>query len=128
LKDTSKPVKAPAQEESLLSAAQAGNEWAFVELCYRHSGRILSTLSRITRNREDAEDAFQDSVLKGFVHFGDLKGSSSFASWLTRISINSAITILRKPRVRPAVSIDEPNDESARPLQWEIADRRPNPE
>jgi RNA polymerase sigma-70 factor (ECF subfamily) len=128
LKGTSKPVKVSAQEEMLLSAAQAGHEWAFVELCYRHSRRILFTLSRITENREDAEDAFQEATLNAFVHFGDFNQNSSFATWLTRISINSALMILRKRRVRPEVSIDEPIDDSARSFQWEIADRRPNPE
>jgi RNA polymerase sigma-70 factor, ECF subfamily len=128
LKGTSKPVKVSAQEEMLLSAAQAGHEWAFVELCYRHSRRILFTLSRITKNREDAEDAFQEATLNAFVHFGDFNQNSSFATWLTRISINSALMILRKRRVRPEVSIDEPIDDSARSFQWEIADRRPNPE
>ena len=128
MKGTSKAAEVHSQEEMLLWAAQAGHEWAFVELCYRHSRRILFTLSRITRNREDAEDAFQESILKAFVHFGDFNRASSFATWLTRISINSALMILRKRRVRPEVSIDEPIDESARPLQWEIADRRPNPE
>jgi RNA polymerase sigma-70 factor, ECF subfamily len=128
LKISSTAVKAPALEEMLLSAAQAGHEWAFVELCYRRSKRILFTLSRITKNREDAEDAFQESILKAFIHFGDFNQNSSFATWLTRISINSALMILRKRRVRPEVSIDEPIDESERPLQWEIADRRPNPE
>jgi RNA polymerase sigma-70 factor, ECF subfamily len=128
LKGTSKHVKVSAQEEMLLSAAQAGHEWAFVELCYRYSRRILFTLSRITNNREDAEDAFQEAILNAFVHFGGFKRASSFSTWLTRISINSALMILRKRRVHPEVSIDEPIDESARPLQWEIADRRPNPE
>ena len=128
MKVSSTAVKAPAQEEMLLSAAQAGHEWAFVELCYRRSKRILFTLSRITKNREDAEDAFQESVLKAFIHFGDFNQNSSFATWLTRISINSALMILRKRRIRPEVSIDEPIDESEKPLQWEIADRRPNPE
>lgn len=128
MKGTSKPLKASAREEMLLSEAQAGHEWAFVELCYRHSRRILFTLFRITNNREDAEDAFQESILKAFIHFGDFNQNSSFATWLTRISINSALTILRKRRVRPEVSIDEPIDESGRPLQWEIADRRPSPE
>ena len=128
MKGTSKPVKVSAQEEMLLSAAQAGHEWAFVELCYRHSRRILFTLSRITENREDAEDAFQEATLNAFVHFGDFNQNSSFATWLTRISINSALMILRKRRVRPEVSIDEPIDDSARSFQWEIADRRPNPE
>jgi RNA polymerase sigma factor (sigma-70 family) len=128
LKGSSKAVKVAAQEEMLLSAAQAGHEWAFVELCYRHSRRILFTLSRITKNREDAEDAFQESMLKAFIHLGDFNQNSSFATWLTRISINSSLMILRKWRIRPEVSIDEPIVESARPLHWEIADRRPNPE
>ena len=111
----------------LLSAAQAGHEWAFVELCYRHSRRILFTLSRITRNREDAEDAFQEAILNAFVHFGNFNRASSFSTWLTRISINSALMILRKRRVRPESLIDEPIDGSTT-LQREIADRRPNPE
>src|ERR1700684_1853825 len=106
----------------LLSAAQAGHEWAFVELCYRHSRSILFTLSRITKNKEDAEDAFQESILKAFIHFGNFNRASSFSTWLTRISINSALMILRKRRVRPEVSIDEPIDGSTT-LQWEIADR-----
>jgi RNA polymerase sigma factor (sigma-70 family) len=128
LKRTFKAVKVSAQEEMLLSAAQSGQESAFVELCYRHSRRILFTLSRITKNKEDAEDAFQESILKAFVHFGDFNRASSFGTWLTRISINSALMLLRKRRVRPEASVDEQFDESARPLQWEIADRHPNPE
>jgi RNA polymerase sigma factor (sigma-70 family) len=128
VKGTSKAVKVSAQEEELLSAAQAGHEWAFIELCYHHSSRILFTLYKITKNREDAEDAFQESVLKAFVHFGDFNRASSFATWLTRISVNSALMILRKRRVRPEISTDAPINESASPLQWEIADRRPNPE
>jgi RNA polymerase sigma-70 factor, ECF subfamily len=128
LKGASKAVKVSAQEEKLLSAAMAGHEWAFIELCYSHSRRILFTLYRITKNREDAEDAFQDSVLKAFVHFGDFNRASSFATWLTRVSVNSALMILRKRRVRPEVSTDAPIDESASRFQWEIADRNPNPE
>ena len=128
MKGTFKAVKVSAQEEMLLSEAQSGQESAFVELCYRHSRRILFTLSRITKNKEDAEDAFQESILKAFVHFGDFNRTSSFGTWLTRISINSALMILRKRRVRPEALGDEPIDGSARSLQWEIADRRPNPE
>ena len=44
MKGTSKAVNVSAQEEKLLSAAQAGHEWAFIDLCYRHSSRILFTL------------------------------------------------------------------------------------
>ena len=54
-------------EDVLISAAQAGQEWAFVELCFCHSKRILFILNKITKNREDAEDAFQESILKACI-------------------------------------------------------------
>jgi RNA polymerase sigma-70 factor (ECF subfamily) len=115
-------------EDILISAAQAGQEWAFVELCLRHSKRILFTLWRITKNREDAEDALQESMLKAHVHFGDFSRNSTFATWFTRIAINSALMILRKKRAHPEISTDEQIYESINPLEKEIADRRPNPE
>lgn len=121
--------KAPdLSEDVLISGAQAGHEWAFVALCLRHSKRILFMLYKITKNREDAEDSLQESVLKAFVHFADFNRASSFATWFTRITVNSALMILRRKRVRPEISTDAPVDESLKPFQWEIADRRPNPE
>jgi RNA polymerase sigma-70 factor, ECF subfamily len=115
-------------EDMLISVAQAGQEWAFVELCLRHSKRVLFALWRITKNREDAEDALQESLLNAYVHFGDFSRNSAFASWFTRIGINSALTILRKKRAHPEISTDEQIEEGINPLEKQIADRRPNPE
>jgi RNA polymerase sigma factor (sigma-70 family) len=115
-------------EETLICAARAGQEWAFGELCSWYSRRILLTLHRITKNREDAEDALQESMLNAFVHLGNFNQTSTFGTWFTRISINSALMILRRKRVRPEISTDAAADDNEKPLQWEIADRRPNPE
>ena len=115
-------------ENVLISAAQAGQKWAFVELCNRHSRRILLTLLRITRNREDAEDALQDSILNAVVNIGGLQRASSFRTWLTRIGINSALMLLRRRRARPEISTNAPVDENESLFPWEIVDRRPNPE
>jgi RNA polymerase sigma-70 factor (ECF subfamily) len=115
-------------EDVLITAAQAGQEWAFVELCLRYSKRILFMLNKITKNREDAEDALQESVLKAFVHILGFNRASSFATWFTRIAVNSALMILRRKRARPEISTDASVDESMKQFQWEIADRRPNPE
>jgi RNA polymerase sigma factor (sigma-70 family) len=125
---TSADEASDLSEDVLISAAQAGLEWAFVELCIRHSKRILLMLYRITKNREDAEDALQESKLKAFVHFGDFNRASSFATWFTRIGVNSALMILRRKRARPEISPDASVDESMKQFQWEIADRRLNPE
>jgi RNA polymerase sigma-70 factor, ECF subfamily len=115
-------------EATLVAEARAGQEWAFVELCYRRSNRILFTLYKITKNREDAEDAFQESILKAFVRLGDFNQNSSFDTWFTRININSALMILRSKRGRTEISTGETTGESAGHSHWEIADRGPNPE
>jgi len=115
-------------EDALISAAQAGQDWAFVELCSRSSKRIFRTLHRITRNPQDAEDALQESIMKAFIHFPGFKQTSSFSTWFTRISINSALMLLRRRRTRPEISSDGMLDEDARPMRWDVADRRPNPE
>jgi RNA polymerase sigma factor (sigma-70 family) len=115
-------------EAALVASARAGQEWAFVELCYRHSKRILFTLYKITKNREDAEDAFQESILKALTHLGGFNQNSSFATWFTRISINSALMILRRKRARPEISTDATTSEGVGHPNWEIADRGLNPE
>jgi RNA polymerase sigma-70 factor, ECF subfamily len=125
---TSANAASDLSEDVLISAARAGQEWAFVELRFRYSKRILIMLYKVTKNREDAEDALQESILKAFVHFGDFNLASTFATWFTRIGINSALMILRKKRARPEISTDASVDETVKRFQWEIADRRLNPE
>ena len=115
-------------EAMLVTAAQAGQDWAFVELCSRQSNRILFTLYKITKNREDAEDAFQESILKAFSHLSGFNRNSSFATWFTRICINSALMILRRKSSHPEISTDATASEGAGYSHWEIADRGPNPE
>ena len=92
-------------DELLVSAAQAGDASAFVELKERHVNKLLWRIYRITRNWQDAEDVLQESFLKAFVHLPGFEGRSSFSSWITRIAINSALMLLRKRRV-VEISID----------------------
>jgi RNA polymerase sigma-70 factor, ECF subfamily len=111
----------------LVSAAMTGDSSAFVELCDRHSKKILQRIYRITNNWEDAEDALQDTLLRAFVHLKDFEGRSSFSSWLTRIAINSALMGLRKKRRFP-ISIDGTYDDSQDWEPWEPQDHKGTPE
>jgi RNA polymerase sigma-70 factor (ECF subfamily) len=85
-------------DERLVSRAKSGDENAFVELCKRHTNRVFQSTYRVTRNRQDAEDALQNSFMSAFTHIKEFEGKSSFSTWLTRIAINSALMILRKKR------------------------------
>ena len=114
-------------DEALIAAAQSGHERAFVELCTRSAKRAFSTIYSVTRNREDAEDALQDSMLRAFQHLRQFDGRSSFATWFTRIGINSALMILRRKRVRPEAPMDLAAElESWR--HWQISEHATDPE
>ena len=116
-------------ESELIAAAKDGHGSAFGALCERHAEMILRVTFRITRNREDAEDAVQDSFLSAFVHLRTFDERSRFATWLTRIAINSALGQLRKKRGIREIAIDEPSPLSSEPRpHLEIPDRTPNPE
>src|SRR6202453_1767922 len=114
-------------DDLLVEAAQAGQEWAFVELCTRNSKRVFNTIYSVTKNREDAEDALQDSMMRAFLHLKQFDGRSSFATWFTRIGINSALMILRKRRIRLETSMDT-TDDGETWQTWQIADCAPDPE
>jgi RNA polymerase sigma-70 factor, ECF subfamily len=115
-------------DELLVSAAKSGDANAFVELSRRHSTKLLHRTYRITRNWQDAEDVLQESFLKAFIHLKDFEERSSFASWLTQITINSALMILRKKRCRPEISIYGNNDDYETEERPQPRDLRPNPE
>ena len=115
-------------DQGLVSAAMDGDVTAFTALCRLHSPRLFRSIRQITRNHEDAEDALQDALMRAFVHLRSFDGRAQFATWLTRIALNSALMILRKRKHYPAVSIgSDPQDED-RFFSWEIADRADDPE
>ncbi|HEY2469996.1 MAG TPA: sigma-70 family RNA polymerase sigma factor [Terracidiphilus sp.] len=115
-------------DEWLVAAAKDGNTNAFEELRDRHFRAILRTTYRITRNREDAEDALQDSFLKVFTHLNSFEGRSSFSSWVTRIAINQSLMILRRRRTKNDQSIDAGDDYGGSADKWEMRDVREDPE
>jgi RNA polymerase sigma-70 factor (ECF subfamily) len=115
-------------EENLVVAAKIGQRAAFGELCERHANTVFRVTLRITRNREDAEDATQDSFLNAFLHLKDFDGRSRFATWLIRIAINSALMKLRKRRGTREVPMDEPSPRVERGPDYEAPDSAPNPE
>jgi RNA polymerase sigma-70 factor, ECF subfamily len=94
-------------DEMLAVRAKSGDMDAFVELSQRHANRVFQTTYRVTRNRQDAEDALQEAFLNAFTHIKNFEGRSSFSTWLTRIAINSALMTLRKKRNCREIPIDD---------------------
>jgi len=125
---SAEPAVSHRTEAQLLAAARRGRSEAFEALCRPLTAKLLKAAFYITRNREDAEDAVQDSLLRAFAHIQGFDGRSSFSTWLTRIVINSSLMIRRKVRNARQVSADELSESSETRPHLQIPDHAANPE
>lgn len=107
-------------ESCLVARARGGDPASFEALCAPHTKRLLKTAFSITGNREDAEDAVQDSLMRAFVRIKDFLGASSFSTWLTRIVINSALMIRRKKKPARYISSDDVSEDGEHPLKLNV--------
>src|SRR6476620_399071 len=112
----------------LVKASKEGDSTAFARLVDPCQGRLLALALAITRNREDAEDVVQKSLLQAFVHLNKFQGGSRFSTWLMRIAINEALMNLRKKHRSGEVPLDGGREMEEGWLYQEIADGRATPE
>ena len=90
--------------------------------------RFYRKLLIITRNREDAKDALQDTFLRAYKGLQAFEERSSFYTWVTTIAINSALMILRRRRHRSEISFDRPNETEEDFAGLDFKDANPTPE
>ncbi|MGA9939731.1 MAG: sigma-70 family RNA polymerase sigma factor [Candidatus Acidiferrales bacterium] len=114
-------------ESALVAAAKAGDISAFETLVGRYERKIFRLAQNITQNREDAEDAMQESFLKAYEHLGEFQGNSRFYTWLVRIAVNQALMKLRRRRPN-VVSLDQEIDTGEDMMPREVEDWGPSPE
>ena len=100
----------------------------FDELTPQRVRKIFRTVYRITRNREDAEDAMQDAFLQALVHFEDFNGRAAFATWFTRVAINCSLMILRKRKNARTLSLDGAGECEGSKAFRKPGDPAPDPE
>lgn len=84
-------------DKSLIEAHCRGDKTAFGELVRRYGDSILGYLMRMSRNREEAEDLFQETFKRVAESAHTFRGSQ-FKSWLFTIATNVAIDGLRRRR------------------------------
>lgn len=64
----------------------------------RRSDRWYSACLKITRNPDLAADAVQDALLSAWRKRDQFKSTSTLDTWIHRIAINAALSLLRKSR------------------------------
>jgi RNA polymerase sigma-70 factor (ECF subfamily) len=119
--------RAGTEETALVNAVRRRDPDAFAELVTTYGPRIFRLAQKITRNHEDAEEVFQDSFVRSFLHMDTFRGDSRFYTWLARIAVNQSLMKLRRRRLSE-FQFDDPISGPDSPIYAEIADGTPNPE
>jgi RNA polymerase sigma-70 factor, ECF subfamily len=97
----------------LAKLADAGDEDAFAEIVRRYSPRVFRFASRFFRQRSLVEEAAQEVFMKAFTQLGSYEGRGSMEGWLTKITTNTCLNMLRSSKRRPEMTASNLNaDES----------------
>ena len=91
------------QHRDVLAAARAGDAGAFRVLVEPHRAEIYSHCSRMFGSVHDADDAFQDAMLRAWRGLSGLLDGTRLRPWLYTIATNACVDAInaRQKRARP---------------------------
>jgi len=109
-------------DEQLVAAYAKGDNDAFDRLLNRHRDRIFMYIIKIVRNKDVADDIFQETFVKAImtIRQGRYTECGKISSWLVRIAHNLIIDYYRQSKSENTVSAD--NDEVDMLNRRELAD------
>lgn len=117
-------------DKNLIEAHRQGDPAAFGELVRRYGDSVLGYLIRMSRNREQAEDLFQETFKRMHEKAHTFRGPQ-FKGWLFKIATRVTLDGLRHGKRIKAVSLnhqldcDNPNSEQLGAVA--LADNSCNP-
>jgi RNA polymerase sigma-70 factor (ECF subfamily) len=88
------------QVDSLIRAAQRGDQEAFEHLVRAYDQSVLRLAMNLLRSPEDARDVYQEAFLRVYRNLHTFRFDCSFHTWLYRIVTNICLDQLRKRKVR----------------------------
>ncbi|MDQ0067040.1 RNA polymerase sigma factor [Chryseobacterium lathyri] len=84
-------------------------ETAFLKLVNQHKGILYKASRMYADSLEDREDLQQEILIQLWKSYQNFKGNSEFSTWMYRVAINTAITYLKKEKIRTNNHTDVPH-------------------
>ena len=99
-------------DQELIGKYLAGYEPALEKLIRRHKTRVYAYILMVVKDKELAEDLFQDTFIKVINTFrsGQYKEEGKFIQWVMRIAHNLIIDYFRKAKRIPIVENNDDYD------------------
>ncbi len=95
------------KEQTLIGRARNGDRDAFWMLIEESAPMVLRVLTRLTRDKERAEDLLSQTVLKAVDGFERFRGDSQFSTWLMSIGLNLGRNELRQGKTRREINWED---------------------
>ncbi|MCM3744476.1 sigma-70 family RNA polymerase sigma factor [Sporosarcina luteola] len=96
-------------QEKWVRKIRAGDQAAFRQFYEAYAGTAIRTASAITRNREMAKDAVQETFIRVYRQIGSYNPTLPFDPWFYRILTNECLRLLK--RESPLLNIDSIENE-----------------
>lgn len=97
-------------ELAIIKKAQQGDERAFARLVKDHEAVVYSFAYKVCRDKDKAEEAWQDTFVNVFRKLKQFDGKSKFTTWLYSIVVNNCLMKHRHSKMDQAmVHIDSPD-------------------
>lgn len=93
-------------ESQLIARILDGHAEDFGYFLERYGEEVYAFVGRLVPQQEDAEELVQDAFVRAFNRLETFEGRSSFSTWICRIAYTTAVTWLRKRRMK-YLSIDD---------------------
>ena len=106
----------------LARSAREGDESAFEEIMRRYSPRVFRFAGKFFKQRSLVEEAAQEVFLKAFTELGSYEGRGSMEGWLTRITTNTCLNLLRSSKRRPELTVSDLSEDQADWLDRNLTD------
>lgn len=85
-----------SEERKLIKQCKQRNPKAFDRLYKRYSSVLFGICLRYASDKSEAEDMLQEAFITVFNKIESYRYEGSFEGWLKRITVNTAINVLRK--------------------------------
>ena len=104
---------AAERDSDILALLEAGRqEPAFDLLLARYEAKVFRLCCAMLRDRTQAEDAAQESLLRVWKAFANYDGRAALSSWIYAITRNRCLTALERRRTLASLSDEEVQEQA----------------
>ncbi len=94
----------------LIKQCANNNRKAQKEIYQLFAGKLFSICLKYSKNKQEAQDNFQDGFITIFNKIGQFKFKGSFEGWIKRIMVNTVLLKYRSRRVLNIVTEEIPDE------------------